>query len=596
MKPDNTNKLELFNTLLQRIGVDAFIVPTNDPHFSEYVPSYYACREWISGFTGSAGTVIVTPQKTALFTDARYFLQAEEELNESDIILKKVGLPETETTEQFLANNLKANSVVGFDAMLFTVNDIATLKAKLPQFTFKGIDDPFTEIWKNRPNLSTNFAFILKKEYAGLGIDEKLALLRSKIGEDKTYVVLALDEIAWLLNIRGTDISYNPLVVAYAIVYPAKVELFISGTSRFSKEDMAILSEHDVSILPYTDFTTRLKNLPTTSNVITNPAKLSMALQQIILEKKYVTTEEKESCGTVTMLKSQKNKTEIEGFKKSMVADGLAMVNFLFWLNESIIKEEITEYIVAKKLYEFREKNSLFQGESFSSIVGYLENGAIVHYHVDKQKAKKIHPKGFLLVDSGGQYLTGTTDLTRTIPLSNPTDEEKTDYTLVLKGHIALACAKFTEGMRGAQLDMLARQPLLSHNMNYLHGTGHGVGHFLCVHEGPQNIRMNENPVLLKSGMILSNEPGVYKSGRYGIRIENLILVVEDKETEFGKFMRFETLTLCPIDTKPIDKSLLTEGEISWLNSYHKRVYQTLSPHVEDQQVKQWLSTATSPI
>ncbi len=594
MQPIN-EKLTSLRTYLKTTDLDAFIIPTNDPHFSEYVPSHYACREWISGFTGSAGTVVVTLDKAALFTDSRYFLQAESQLQNTTIELKKIGLPDSETIEQYLLRNVKKGGKVGLDKMLFTVNEFQKLEKGLQDLTLQAVDDPFLNLWDNRPSLLKSPAFILDKVYSGADATEKLTIFREHIGSGTTSILLALDEIAWLLNIRSTDVSYNPLAVAYAIIYPEKVALFIGDKTRFYDENCQTLAQQNIEILPYENFIDHVKHF-SKEEVMVNLNKISVGIYQILLDKGCKITFEKENCGTITLLKSQKNTTEIDGFRKSMIADGVAMVKFLYWLNEGIVKESVTEYTIVKKLYEYRSLGKLFKGESFSSIVGHLENGAIVHYHVEESSAKKITPKGFLLIDSGGQYLTGTTDLTRTIHLSSPTDQEKRDYTLVLKGHIAIARAKFTAGMRGAQLDMLARQPLLQHNLNYLHGTGHGVGHFLCVHEGPQNIRMDENPVTLRPGMILSNEPGVYRTGQYGIRIENLVLVIEDIENEFGKFMKFETLTLCPIDTKPIDKSLLTEQEIGWINQYHQRVYSTLSPHIQESQVKEWLSTATIAI
>jgi Xaa-Pro aminopeptidase len=588
--------IEKLRNYMRKEKTDAFIIPSNDPHFIEYVADYWKCREWISGFTGSAATVVVTREKAALWTDSRYFLQAENQLSGSEIELKKTGLDETETIAEWLHNNLNGNSKIGIDEKLFSISEFDDLQNQLSPLQLVSVSDPFIEIWENRPKMPENNAFLLSVKFSGKNTSKKLSDIETALGDIKKtiYIISALDEIAWLLNMRGSDIDYNPTAIAYAIIDFPNIHLFIN-TKKLSDTDQKILIANKVILHEYNDFTTFPKYIDNKKTVIINPQKISTYIYNILNNNNLKIKPETNNNGVISLLKSIKNKTEISGFRNAMIADGIALVRFLMWIEQNIGKTKITELDVSAKLHEFRAKNKLFAGESFETISAYAEHGAIVHYEPTEENNIEIKQQSFLLIDSGGQYLNGTTDVTRTLHLGKPTATEKTDYTLVLKGNIALSMAKFPKGTRGAQLDMLARQPLCAIGKNYRHGTGHGIGHFLNVHEGPQSIRMNENPVVLESGMITSNEPGVYVTGKYGIRIENLILCKPYKTSEFGDFMQFETITLAPIDTKPVDKKLLANDEIKWLNKYHETVYKKLSPQLNTQE-KRWLKKKTKKI
>ncbi|MDR1198455.1 MAG: aminopeptidase P family protein [Prevotellaceae bacterium] len=590
------NSIEKLRNYMRREKADAFIIPSNDPHFSEYVAGFWKCREWISGFTGSAATVVVTDKKAALWTDSRYFLQAESQLEGSEIELKKIGLEETESIAEWLRNNLDANAKTGIDEKLFSIADFEDLQKQLSPVQLVPLSDPFVEIWENRPKMPENKAFLLNMKFCGKTTDEKLKDIEAALGDvkNKAYIISALDEIAWLFNIRGSDIDYNPVAVAYAIIDFPNLHLFID-TKKISYADKKTLTENRIILHEYTDFAIFPKYIDNKKSIIINPSKTSVYIYNILKKHSLKTVIEANINGVVSLLKSIKNKTEISGFRHAMIADGVALVKFLMWLERNIGKTGITELEVSAKLHEFRAKNELFVGESFETIAAYAEHGAIVHYEPTAESNIEIRKQGFLLIDSGGQYLNGTTDITRTLHLGKPSAAEKNDYTLVLKGNIALSMAKFPKGTRGAQLDMLARQPLCSDGKNYRHGTGHGVGHFLNVHEGPQSIRMNENPVALEYGMITSNEPGIYVTGKYGIRIENLILCKPYKTTDFGEFMQFETITLAPVDTAAINKKLLTANELKWLDKYHETVYGKLAPHLNPKE-KQWLKKKTQKI
>ncbi|MDR2652141.1 MAG: aminopeptidase P family protein [Prevotellaceae bacterium] len=589
------NNIEKLRNYMRKEKADAFIVPSNDPHFSEYVADYWKCREWISGFTGSAATVVVTNKKAALWTDSRYFLQAENQLEGSGIELKKIGLDETETITEWLHNNLDAKAKIGIDEKLFSIIEFEDLQNQLSPMQLVTMSDPFVEIWENRPEMPQNKAFLLNTKFSGKSTAEKLKDIETALGNTKNtvYIISALDEIAWLFNIRGSDIDYNPTAIAYAIIDFPNLHLFID-TKKISGDDKKTLIANNVKLHEYSDFTTFPKYIDNKKTIIINSKKTSVYVYNI-LKKNNLKTKIETANEVISSLKSIKNTTEIAGFRQAMIADGVALVRFFIWLEQNLGKIKITELDVSAKLHEFRAKNKLFAGESFETISAYAEHGAIVHYEPTEESNVEILKQGFLLIDSGGQYLNGTTDITRTLHLGKPTTAEKKDYTLVLKGNLALSMAKFPKGTRGTQLDMLARQPLCAIGKNYRHGTGHGVGHFLNVHEGPQNIRMNENPVVLESGMITSNEPGVYITGKYGIRIENLILCKPYKTTDFGEFMQFEILSLAPIDTKAIDRKLLTNDEINTLNKYHETVYKKLSPQLNTQE-KKWLKSKTRKI
>ena len=578
---------------MRKKNIDAFIVPSNDPHFSEYVADYWKCREWISGFTGSAGTVVVAAEKAALWTDSRYFIQAENQLKNSEIELKKIGLPGTETIVEWLQKNLAVNTKIGVDEKLFSIAEFNDLQKQLQPLQLLPIADPFVEIWNSRPQMPTNEAFLLDVKFCGKTTSEKLHDIEKTLGNttNSVYIVSALDEIAWLFNLRGSDIDYNPTAIAYAVIDFPQMELFID-LQKISDTDKKILEKNNVKLHEYTDFTTFLSRLDTKKTVVLNTKKTSINIYNILQIKQLNIQTDNNPYGVISSLKAVKNKTEIAGFKRAMIADGVALTRFFIWLEKNINKTKITELDASAKLHEFRKQNKEFVGESFETIVAYAEHGAIVHYNPTSETNVTIANQSFLLIDSGAQYLCGTTDITRTVHLGKPTAKQKRDYTNVLKGNIALSMAKFPKGTRGTQLDFLARQYLCAEAKNYLHGTGHGIGHFLNVHEGTQSIRMNENPVTLEYGMLTSNEPGIYIANEYGVRIENLILCTSYKISNFGEFMQFDTITLAPIATNTIDKKLLTPEEINWLNKYHKTVYKKLSSYLNTQE-KRWLKAKT---
>ena len=573
--------------------IKAFIIPSTDPHLSEYVAPHWMSREWISGFTGSAGTVVVLMNEAGLWTDSRYFLQAAKELEGSGITLYKEMLPETPSITKYLSQKLKPGESVSIDGKMFSVQQVEQMKEELAAYSLQ-VDlfgDPLKRIWKDRPSIPNSPAFVYDIEYAGKSCEEKVAAIRAELTKKGAYALFlsALDEIAWTLNLRGNDVHCNPVVVSYLLITQDDVIYFISP-EKVTKEVNEYLKEQHVKLKNYDEVETYL-NTFTGRNILIDPKKTNFAIYSAINPKCNIIRGE----SPVALLKAIRNEQEIAGINAAMQRDGVALVKFLKWLEEAVPSGKETELSVDRKLHEFRAVQPLYMGESFDTIAGYKEHGAIVHYSATPESDVPLQPKGFLLLDSGAQYLDGTTDITRTIALGELTEEEKTDYTLILKGHIALAMAKFPVGTRGAQLDVLARMPIWKYGMNFLHGTGHGVGHFLSVHEGPQSIRMNENPVVLQPGMVTSNEPGVYKAGSHGIRTENLTLVCKDKEGMFGDYLKFETITLCPICKKGIVKEMLTNEEIEWLNNYHQIVYEKLSPNLNEEE-KVWLQEATASI
>lgn len=584
------SRIQALRQTLRNKGMQAFIIPSTDPHMSEYVAAHWKSREWISGFTGSAGTIVVTLKKAGLWTDSRYFIQAANQLEGTGIDLYKETLPETPSITTFLTNNLTENSTVGIDGKVFATSEVEALKEKLSQSNI-GIEtgfDPMEEIWTDRPPIPQEPAFIYDIKYAGKSCTEKISEIRKELEKINCESILlsALDEIAWALNLRGSDVKCNPVVVSYLLITREETIFFIAP-EKITPDLQTYLSNHQIEITYYNKVEETLAALKVASILLT-PSKTNYSVFHAINPDCRIVRE----ASPVALLKAIRNAQEIVGIHEAMRKDGVALVRFLKWLEEAVPTEKETELSIDKKLHAFRAEQELYKGESFDTIAGYAEHGAIVHYSATPESNAVIRPKGFLLLDSGAQYLDGTTDITRTIAVGELTEEEKTDYTLVLKGHIALAMAKFPAGTRGAQLDILARLPLWMNGMNYLHGTGHGIGHFLNVHEGPQSIRMNENPIVLQPGMLTSNEPGVYKGGSHGVRIENLILVVRDTEGMYGDYYKFETVTLCPICTKGIIKEMLSKEEVEWLNKYHRMVYDKLSPTLnEDERI--WLKQAT---
>lgn len=574
-------------------NIQAFIIPSTDPHLSEYVAPHWKSREWISGFTGSAGTVVITEKKAGLWTDSRYFLQAAEQLQGSGIDLYKEMLPETPSITKFLSDELQPGESVGIDGKMFSVEQVESMQAELSAKNIQIVfcPDPMDELWENRPPMPESPAFVYDIKYAGKSCSEKIVAIRTELKKKSAESVMlsALDEIAWTLNLRGNDVHCNPVVVSYLLITEKKAVLFIAP-EKVTEEVRNYLEEQQIEIQNYSDTEIYLSDL-NSSSILMNPAKTNYSVFSSVNPQCRIIRGE----APVALLKAIRNEQEIKGIHAAMQRDGVALVKFLRWLESAVPSGTETELSIDRKLHAFRATQDLYAGESFDTIAGYKEHGAIVHYSATEESNATLHPKGFLLLDSGAQYLDGTTDITRTIALGELTTEEKTDYTLVLKGHIALAMAVFPSGTRGAQLDVLARMPLWSHKMNFLHGTGHGVGHFLSVHEGPQSIRMNENPIVLQPGMVTSNEPGVYKGGSHGIRTENLTLVCSAGEGLFGEYLKFETITLCPICKKGIIKELLTADEVDWLNNYHQQVYEKLSPKLNEEE-KAWLKEATAAI
>lgn len=587
------NRIAALRAHIAQEQIQAFIIPSTDPHLSEYVAPHWQSREWISGFTGSAGTVVVTAKDAGLWTDSRYFLQAARQLEGTCITLYKEMLPETPNIPEFLSAHLQEGDCVGIDGKMFSAEEVEHLQKELKKsgICIKSIADPMQLLWTDRPAMPLAPAFVYDTKYAGMSFTEKLPAVRQAMeaaGAD-SLLLSALDEIAWLLNIRGNDVHCNPVVVSYLLIEKDKVNYFVQP-QKVTPELAEYFSANGISVHPYEEIGHYLNSFNAHS-ILMNPAKTNYAIYSAIRPGCLIIN----GASPVALLKAIRNKLEIAGIHAAMQRDGVALVKFLKWLDEAVPAGKETEISVDKKLHTFRAAQPLYMGESFDTIAGYKEHGAIVHYEATPETDVTLKPEGFLLLDSGAQYLDGTTDITRTIALGPLTEEEKTDYTLILKGHIALAMAVFPEGTRGAQLDVLARMPIWKERMNYLHGTGHGVGHFLNVHEGPQSIRMNENPVALQPGMVTSNEPGVYKAGSHGIRTENLVLTVPAGEGMFGKYLKFETLTLCPICRKGIIKELLTAEEIGWLNDYHRTVYEKLSPDLNNDE-REWLKEACKAV
>lgn len=574
-------------------GIDAFIIPSTDPHLSEYVAPHWKSREWISGFTGSAGTVVVTDKEAGLWTDSRYFLQAAQQLEGTEIKLYKEMLPETPCITTFLSTQLAPGSTVGIDGKMFSAEEVEKMKAELQKshIEIKSIPDPLEKLWTDRPAMPEAPAYIYETKYAGKSSREKMAVIREELKKQNAKAVFlsALDEIAWTLNLRGSDVHCNPVVVSYLLIEEGEAHYFIQP-QKITKEVADYLKEAGVSLHAYGEVESYLAKMEVESLLI-HPGKTNYAMYSAVNPLCKIL----HGVSPVTLLKAIRNEQEIAGIHAAMKRDGVALVKFLKWLEEAVPAGNETEISVDKKLHGFRAEQALYMGESFDTIAGYKAHGAIVHYEAMPETDIPLKPEGFLLLDSGAQYLDGTTDITRTIALGELTEEEKTDYTLILKGHIALAMAQFPAGTRGAQLDVLARMPIWQRGMNFLHGTGHGVGHFLNVHEGPQSIRMNENPVTLQAGMLTSNEPGVYKAGSHGIRTENLVLVVSAGEGMFGEYLKFETVTLCPICKKGIIRELLNAEEIAWLNDYHQTVYEKLAPSLNSEE-QAWLKEATSSL
>jgi Xaa-Pro aminopeptidase len=591
---DITQRLSELRELMKREHLSAFIFPSTDPHQGEYVPDHWKGREFISGFNGSAGTAVVTMNAAALWTDSRYFLAAEEQLAGTEYQLMKLKMEDTPTIAEWLGQQLKDTErpEVGIDGMVSAASDVKALMSDLRQqggITLRTNLDPLAQIWQKRPPIPLNPVELYPMTYAGESTHDKLGRLRKALRERHAdgMLMAALDDIAWTLNLRGSDVHCNPVFVSYLLISSQDVTLYINQ-DKLTPEVMAYLKAEGIKTDDYTNVGKGLKEY-FEYNILLDPDEVNYTLY------KMVSREVIEAESPVKRMKTIKNDTEIEGFHSAMLKDGIALVKFLAWLKPAVEAGGQTEMSIDRKLTELRAEQPLFRGISFDTIAGYQAHGAIVHYEATPETDVPLKPEGFLLLDSGAQYLDGTTDVTRTIALGPITDEQKKNYTLVLKGHIQIELCKFPAGACGSQLDILAREALWREGLNYLHGTGHGVGTYLNVHEGPHQIRMEWKAAPLVAGMTVTDEPGIYLAGKFGVRIENTLLITPYMKTDFGQFLQFESLTLCPIDTAPILVDLLSTEERQWLNDYHKMVCEQLLPHLTPAE-QRWLRDATKPI
>ena len=594
---ENVNsRLLALRDVMREEHLAAFIFPSTDPHQGEYTPAHWQSRMWISGFDGSAGTAVVTMTKAALWTDSRYFIAAEAQLHHTEFVLMKERVEGTPTIAEWLSMTLQeeaSSTEVGIDGMCSSASMVEELIDNLRKkggFTVRTNFDPMQRIWENRPQIPDHLVEIQPLEYAGETAADKLVRIRLALRERHIdgMLVSALDDIAWTLNLRGTDVCCNPVFVSYLLIASDKVTLYVNE-QKLSAKVKDYLAQVGVSIAPYEQIQKGLRDY-FEYNILLDPQETSYTLMHVVDKKRVIRKE-----SPIPSMKAIKNETEIKGFRHAMLRDGIAMTKFLCWLDSHIGKEQITELTVSDKLYQLRSEQPLFRDNSFDTIVAYQEHGAIVHYEPTADSDVELKPEGLLLIDSGTQYQDGTTDVTRTIALGPVTEEQKRVYTLVLKGHIQLEMLKFPVGVSGTQLDALARKDMWAAGMNFLHGTGHGVGSYLNAHEGPHQIRMEYRPAPLRAGMTVTDEPGIYLEGRFGVRTENTLLIVPYMKTEFGEFLQFDSLTLSPIDTTPIIIEMLTKEERQWLNDYHRRVYDVLSPYLNNEE-KLWLENATAPI
>lgn len=593
------NEIELrlarLRELMKREHLSAFIFPSTDAHQSEYVADHWRGREWISGFNGSAGTAVVTMKSAALWTDSRYFLAAEEQLEDTEYQLMRLKMEGTPTIAEWLGKELQdvQSPEVGLDGMVNSYNyvkDLSCSLRKLGGITLRTNLDPLEQIWENRPSLPANPVEIQPLEYAGETLASKVVRIRKSLRELHAdgMLVSALDDIAWTLNLRGTDVHCNPVFVSYLLIESDKVSLFVDD-NKLSPEVKQYLQDNQVSLYNYNKVEKCLESY-SEYNILLDGDETSYYLWKTVKCQEIVA-----AASPIPAMKAVKNKAEIEGYRSAMLKDGVAMVKFLKWLKPAVEAGGQTEISIDEKLTSLRAEQKLFRDISFDTIAGYAQHGAIVHYEATPETDVVLKPEGLILIDSGAQYQDGTTDITRTIALGAVSEEMRHIYTLVLKAHIQLELVKFPDGASGTQLDAVGRECMWREGYNFLHGTGHGVGSYLCVHEGPHQIRMEWMPTPLRAGMALTDEPGLYLAGKFGVRIENTVLISDYMSTEFGKFLQIEPLTLCPIDTTPIDVDMLLPEEIDWLNAYHHSVYEKLSPFLDEEE-KIWLENATKPI
>lgn len=587
------SNIENLRKIMKKNGYDYYIIPSSDSHQSEYVPDYYKGREYVSGFTGSAGTLLVGLEEALLWTDGRYFIQAEKQIEPFGINLMKMRTPGFPTIEEWIEKNVKAGEVIGFDSEVISKKEFHIYKnlADKNNFNINMNKDLLSDIWSDRPSLPQDKVFILDEKFAGRSSKEKIKDVRKIMKENKgeNYILSSLDDIAWLFNLRGSDILYNPVFLAYALITETETKLFIDKKKITTSVDK-YLKGQGVVIEEYSKIYEEISYIK--NSVIIDPLKVNAKIYDSIQNDVEII----ERLNITTSLKAIKNECEIKNIEKAHIRDGVAMVKFIKWLKENIGKIPMSEITVSDKLESLRSKGENFKGLSFNTIAGFKEHAAMMHYSADSESDYKLSAEGMLLIDSGAQYLDGTTDITRTFVLGNLTDEEKRDFTLVLKGHIALASAIFLKGTTGENLDVLARKPLWDYGIDYKCGTGHGVGFYLNVHEGPQAIRQEGNHIELEPGMIVTNEPGVYKENKYGIRTENIMVVEKSFERkDMGEFYKFRTISYVPIDLEGIDEKLLSKEEKSWLNSYHKEVYDKLSIYLDEEE-KEFLRKSTREI
>lgn len=590
-------RLEKLREVMRREHLSAFIFPSTDAHQSEYVADHWQGRAWISGFNGSAGTAVVTMRSAALWTDSRYFIAAEEQLRGTEFQLMKLKVEGTPTISDWIASELLQNEdecrEVGLDGMVNSYNDTMALISDLRKaggITVRTNFDPLEQIWMNRPAIPENPVEIQSLNFAGETVDDKIQRIRKALREHHAdgILVSALDDIAWTLNLRGTDVHCNPVFVSYLLISSEQVSLFVNP-KKISSEVKVYLDEHGISLFDYNQVEEGLGSYAD-YNILLDGDETSFCLWKSVKCQEIIAAK-----SPIPVMKAVKNATEIEGYHRAMLRDGVAMVKFLKWLKPAVEAGGQTEMSIDKKLTLLRAEQNLFRDISFDTIAGYQAHGAIVHYEATPETDAPLLPEGLILIDSGAQYQDGTTDITRTIALGPVTEEMKHIYTLVLKGHIQLELAKFPDGASGTQIDALSRECMWREGYNFLHGTGHGVGSYLNVHEGPHQIRMEWKPTPLRAGMTVTDEPGLYLKGKFGVRIENTLLIKDFVETAFGKFLQMESLTLCPIDTAPIDVDMLLPEEVEWLNAYHREVFEKLSPYLGDEEVE-WLAEATKPL
>ena len=588
-------RVDRLRSWMKENGFTAFVFPSSDPHNSEYVADHWKSREWISGFSGSAGTAVVTLEHAALWTDSRYFIAAEKELNGTGFQLMKLRVEGTPSVSEWLASELSTydKAVVGLDGNVNSFAEVAAMEQELAtkgNITVRTDVDPMAELWTDRPVIPDNMVSLHPLEYSGESTSSKISRVRKHLldcGADG-LLVTALDEIAWVLNLRGSDVHCNPVFVSYLLISPENITLYINNVKLPEEVKAYLVSEH-IDVQAYESVVEGLR-LYAGKSLLVDMSSTNYSLATAVPFEKV-----RSGVSPIASMKAVKNKVEQDGFRAAMLRDGVAVVKFLAWLKSAVEAGGQTEISLDERLTALRAEQPKFKGISFDTIVGYEAHGAIVHYEATPETDIPVQPHGLVLIDSGAQYLDGTTDITRTIALGELTEEQRRVYTLVLKGHIQLDMCRFPAGACGSQIDALARAPMWREGYNYMHGTGHGVGSYLNVHEGPHQIRMEWRPAPLQAGMTVTNEPGIYLEGKFGVRIENTLLIVPAESTAFGDFLKFETLTLAPIDTAPIVLEMLSTEEREWLNNYHRRVYESLSPYLEGNE-KEWLRKATLPI